>query len=165
MGSLVTPGQSLITLTQTDATEVAARVSSAQLAALQHASGIQFVVPGAATTNLTLMRAGSVLDPDTRLHSVRLVAAESATATPGQAGRLQFRSGQMFLPAAYIQRRASGLGVFIVSASASDTARFVLIDGAQEGRPAQVALAADAQVIDGGREKLNDGDRIAIAGE
>jgi len=66
------------------------------------------------------------------------------------------------VPVAQIVQRGMSFGVFV---AASDTARFVPIPGAQEGRPALVDLPPDTLIVVRGQARLQDGDSLSISRE
>ena len=55
-----------------------------------------------------------------------------------------------------------GLGVFVAD---SNTAQFVPVPGAQEGRPAPVDLSRDTLIVVRGQARLQDGDALTISRE
>ena len=96
------------------------------------------------------------VDSTTRTREARLRFVD-AVADPGTAGRLVWQGQGRLLPAIYLVRRNGVLGVFVRE---QDTARFVALPDAQDGRPAAITLAADTLLIDDGRQRLNDGDAV-----
>lgn len=83
----------------------------------------------------------------------------STPALVGSVGRLKWQASRSALPARLISQRNGQFGVLIVD---GEFARFVPIDGAQEGRPAIVDLDPATRVITDGRHGLEDGDTITI---
>ena len=67
----------------------------------------------------------------------------------------------MQIPAEFLLRRDRQIGVFIL---AQDKAEFVALPDAEEGRPAELAMPSHTLLIDEGRQRLDDGDAVAVVG-
>ena len=102
-----------------------------------------------------------MIDTDTRILRARLKFPDDP-APIGLTGELVWSEATGLLPVAQIVQRGSTLGVFIAN---SDTARFVPIPGAQEGRPATVDLPPDTLIVVRGQARLQDGDALSISRE
>lgn len=157
VGELATPGTPLLTLIDVSRIEVSAQIQPKDSASLQGAQDIRFVAPGGEHP-LRLLRISPAIDRATRTQEARLQFVE-APAAPGTEGRLRWRGDGNLLPAEFVSRRAGRLGVFVAT---GDTARFVVLDQAQEGRPAAVDLAPDTRIIVDGRFALQDGQAISL---
>ena len=161
IGSLATPGNVLFTLLQTDGQEDSVTLRHDQVTSLLDAGALNFDSNGT-TYPLQLRTVLPAADPVARTREARLrFAAEPALA--GSAGRVVWEGRERELPPDYLVRRQGELGVFLLEA---DTARFVPVAGAENGRPATVRLPTDSLVVTDGRQRLADGDpvrRIAAA--
>lgn len=156
LGELAVPGTPLLTLIDVSRIEVSARIQPKDTASLRVAADIRFAAPGGEHA-LRLLRISPAVDRATRTQEARLQFGETPAA-PGTEGSVRWRGRSDLLPAELVSRRDGRLGVFV---AAGDQARFVVLDQAQEGRPAPVALPADTRVILDGRFGLHDGQRIA----
>ncbi|MEL7298510.1 MAG: efflux RND transporter periplasmic adaptor subunit [Pseudomonadota bacterium] len=155
LGALLTIGATAVRVIQTNAIEVSARSSDGALEALRSTGEATFHFPGHELP-VELARIAAAMDNQTRQQEVRLLfTTESAIA--GQPGRLRWQSGAEFIPVPYVQRRNGQLGVFV---AAGETARFVALPDAEEGRPARWTGDQEQLIIDRGRERLQDGDLI-----
>lgn len=155
LGELAAPGTALLMLIDVSRIEVSAQVQPKDSAALQTVAAVDFVASNGAHP-LRLLRISPAIDRATRTQEARLqFVAEPAA--PGTEGRIRWRGDSNLLPADLLSRREGRLGVFI---AVGDTARFVILDQAQEGRPVAVDIAPDARVILEGRFGLQDGQKI-----
>lgn len=155
VGERAAPGTPLLTLIDVSRIEVSAQVQPKDSASLQNAADIRFVAPDGEHP-VQLLRISPAIDRATRTQEVRLQFVAEAAA-PGTEGRIRWRSDGNLLPADLISRREGRLGVFIAD---GDTARFIVLEQAQEGRPAEVDLAPDTRIILDGRFGLQDGSKI-----
>lgn len=155
VGELATPGTPLLTLIDVSRIEVSAQIQPKDGASLQVAQDIRFVAPGGEHP-LRLLRISPAIDRATRTQEARL-AFGAEPAAPGTEGRIRWHGDGNLLPAELLSRRAGRLGVFVAD---GDTARFVALEQAQEGRPAAVDLAPDTRIIVEGRFALQDGQTI-----
>lgn len=152
VGELAAPGTPLLTLVDAGTTEIAAQVQVRDAESLKAAKDIRFVTPTGSHA-ARLLRVSPAINRDARNVEARLAFADQP-APPGSEGRIVWRDPRPHLPAELVSRRAAGLGVFVLN---SDTARFVPLPGAQEGRPAPADLPADTRVVIDGRHGLRDG--------
>jgi RND family efflux transporter MFP subunit len=157
VGETVLPGTPLLTLVDAGGVEVVAPLGAADAEQLGDAEAARFVA-GGREWPLKLLRVSPVIDPQTRLTEARFAFAGAAPAT-GAAGRLVWLDRAASLPAEAFARRQGRYGVFTVDGA---RARFVVLPGVQEGRPARVALPAGTRVVIRGEQSLQDGDSIAV---
>jgi RND family efflux transporter MFP subunit len=157
-GSLATVGTPIVKIVQLDDIELSARLRQQEAASLQRSAAIWFHYLGERYA-LELRSIVPVIDALTRTREARLrFSGEAAPA--GAAGRLLWQGGSPQLPASYLVRRGSELGLFY---SEGGVARFHALPGAVEGQPAAVDLPLDTQLIVQGRQRLSDGDDISVA--
>ena len=158
VGETVLPGTPLLTLVDAGGVEVVAQLGTADAEQLGEAEAARFVANDREWP-LKLLRVSPVVDPQTRLIEARFAFAGAAPAT-GAAGRLAWLDRATSLPAEAFARRNGRYGVFTVD---GDRARFVVLPGVQEGRPARVELPAATRVVIRGERSLQDGDAIAVS--
>ena len=133
VGSYAMPGAVLMTIVQTDGREIDAEIDPRYAVQLPAVSELRFVSQGN-EWRVELSRLSSVIETDTRILRARFKFSD-APAPIGLTGELVWNEATGLVPVAQIVQRGASLGVFVVN---SDTARFVLVPGAQEGRPAPV---------------------------
>ncbi len=160
VGSYAQPGTPLITIVQTDKREIDVEVDPRYASNLPDASNLRFVSRGR-NWAVELARISSVIDTSSRLVRARFVF-EADTAPVGTSGDLVWRESSGLVPVNYIVERDDQLGVFVAN---SDTALFVPIPGAQQGRPAIVDLPPDSLIITRGHTRLQDGDALQVSRE
>lgn len=154
-GSLAGVGTLLMTLDDAHKVEVSARVAPRDLESLRAARDLAFVSPAGRLT-VRVLRVSPAIDDTSRTHEVRAAfAGERAPA--GAEGRLLWSDPAPHVPGELLVRRGAALGVFVAR---EGVARFVPLEGAQEGRPARVNLPADARVATDGRNSLSDGQAL-----
>ena len=73
------------------------------------------------------------------------LVGHTAAAAPGSSARVVWQSREMHVPAQLLARRQGRLGVFVAT---DKTARFHVLPGAQEGRPAKATgLLPDSRIV------------------
>jgi RND family efflux transporter MFP subunit len=158
VGAYVVPGSPLLTLVEDEALEVEAEIAPEQAASLADSPRAEFSVRGRAVP-VRLLRLSRVIDARTRVQTARLgFTGESMPS--GSSGTLEWLGARGQLPASLVMRRDGAYGVFVVQ---GDTARFVPLPDAQEGRAAATGLPSDTLLVTRGADGLQDGDRVEIA--
>ncbi len=148
VGELAAPGAVLVTLIDRSRPEVSAQVQLKDAQSLKEAAGAVFSADVDYPVKLT--RVSPAVDRESRTVEARL-AFQERTAQPGTSGRLVWRETRPHLPAEYVVRRKGELGVFIMSGKAPE---FVVLPGAQEGRPVPVVFPVDTLIVTEGRNSL-----------
>jgi len=148
VGELASPGAVLVTLIDRSRPEVSAQVQLKDTQSLKDADRATFIADVDYPVKLT--RVSPAVDRESRTVEARL-AFEDRTAAPGTSGRLVWRETRPHLPAEYVVRRGSELGVFVMSGKAPE---FVALPVAQEGRPVAVGLPVDTLIVTEGRNTL-----------
>lgn len=159
-GSYVTPAAPMFELVQLDAPEVEAKVASDLIADLESGQSIQFE-RNERRWPLNLLRISPVVLTESGAQLARLGFA-SDTAPVGSSGRLSWLAAGGLVPADMLIKRGRALGVFIAD---GNRARFHVIEGAQEGRPAATRLPSTTPIVTQGRFKLQDGLLIEIVSD
>lgn len=160
VGSYAMPGAALMTIVQTDGREIDAEIDPRYAVALPAVSDLRFVSQGS-EWRVELLRLSSVIETDTRILRARFKFAGNA-APIGLTGELVWTEASGLVPVAQIVQRGTSLGVFVAD---SNTAQFVPVPGAQEGRPAPVDLSRDTLIVVRGQARLQDGDALTISRE
>lgn len=157
VGELASPGTPIVQLWDTSRLQLAVYLQAGDADPLTQAQPV-FVSQGG-EFSVKLLRISPAMNPASRTREARFGFAQAAPA-PGSSGVLRWRDPRPFIPADYLISRAGQLGVFVLS---GQTARFVPLPGAQEGRPASaVALPANAMLITDGRFSLQDGMAVTL---
>ncbi|HEY5632250.1 MAG TPA: efflux RND transporter periplasmic adaptor subunit [Burkholderiaceae bacterium] len=156
VGELAAPGTPLVTLSEQGAVEVSAAIAAEDAAHIAQARAFRF--EGAARSyDLRLLRLAPVADRATRTREARF-APQGRAPIAGAEGRLTWSDPRPHLPPELVVRRAGRIGVFVAD---GPKARFVALEGAQEGRPAPVPGELGGQVVVSGQQALQDGTAIA----
>lgn len=99
-----------------------------------------------------------ILDTTTRNHIARL-SFVSEHAITGSVGKVKWQDSISSIPSSYIVLRDKKLGILV---GENNTAKFIEIRNAQEGRPATVTLSDETQIITEGRFGVKHGDALQI---
>jgi RND family efflux transporter MFP subunit len=148
VGELAAPGAALVTLIDRSRPEVSAQVQLKDARSLQEAGRATFSAD--LEYPVQVSRISPAVDRESRTVEARL-AFQDRAAAPGTSGRLVWRETRPHLPAEYVVRRKGELGVFVMSGAVPE---FVVLPGAQEGRPVAVALPPDTLIVTDGRHTL-----------
>jgi len=157
VGQFASRGTALLRLLDMNNPEVSAQVSSRATLALQKAKSLLFEYNGKSYP-LHLRSVLPVIRTETGTQEVRLDFMEHK-AEPGAAGRLLWQNSIMHVPSELLVKRGEQLGVFI---NQNGRAHFHALQGAQTGRPAEIDLAADSQLIITGQFALQEGMAIKV---
>lgn len=158
VGSFAQPGSPLVTLVQTDQREIDVELDPRYAINAPTVSDLRFVSQGREWP-VAVLRVSSVIDVSTRVVRARLEFVDEQ-APIGSSGQLVWTESSGRLPVDLIVQRKGQLGVFVV---AEDTAEFIVLPGAQAGRPVDVNLPLDTVVISRGQGRLQDGDAIQVS--
>ncbi|MDH5535550.1 MAG: efflux RND transporter periplasmic adaptor subunit [Betaproteobacteria bacterium] len=148
VGELASPGAALVTLIDRSQPEVSAQVQLKDSQSLKDANGAVFSADAPYPVKLT--RVSPAVDRESRTVEARL-AFQDRAAPPGTSGKLVWRETRPHLPPEYVVRRNGVLGMFVMSGGAPE---FVVLPGAQEGRPVALAQPADTLIVTEGRNRL-----------
>jgi RND family efflux transporter MFP subunit len=155
VGEFVDAGTPVVTLVDTQAIEVSARVPLADVDSLRSADRI-FFADDRQRYRLTLRTLLPVVDPNARSREARLEFA-GPRGLIGSSARLLWYGQGKYLPADLLVRRDDQLGVFILEA---DRARYLALPQALEGRPVAVDLPPETLLVVEGRQGLTDGEVV-----
>jgi RND family efflux transporter MFP subunit len=156
-GELAAPGTPLLRIIDAEHSEVSAKISTVKVDLTRSVKQFKFLTEKR-SYDLTLRAITPSVDPVERTQEVRLEFV-SENALPGSAGELYWVDKQAHLPAEYLLRRKSIIGVFVVK---DNRAEFVALPDAVEGRPARVTFADGLRVVEKGRFRLQNGDVVSI---
>ncbi len=155
VGAFVGNGSPLLSLTELDHFELDSEIAARVADSIEIAQSIRFV-SGDHTYPVKLLRLSPVIDVERRIRRARFGFPENFPAV-GSSGEVIWQVDSGMLPASLMVRRSGQLGIFTVD---QNTARFVALANAQEGRPVTVTLPLDTTVVVQGRDRLQDGDAV-----
>ncbi|RDH45277.1 efflux RND transporter periplasmic adaptor subunit [Zooshikella ganghwensis] len=157
VGELLAIGTPVVELLQTDHLEVSAKIARSDELSFMQARRYVFSSDDKAypLNKRTLL---PFIENNTRSREARFLFTEDASII-GSIGRLVWENPTPHLPAYLLQRRDKQYGIFIAD---SNVAKFIQIEGAQEGRPVPVSFASASLVIIDGRHGLVDGEQLHI---
>ena len=158
LGNYVAPGTPLLTVVQGTERRILADLHPNQASSIQSARSVRFV-SASGTSELEVARVSPVVDPVSRMQTVRLTFVGDTRPPVGEVGELRWRSEGGLIPADFVLQRNGELGVFVVD---NDTATFVVLAGANPGRPAAHTLSDTARVIVDGRQRVRDGTPVRV---
>ncbi len=156
-GQLLLPGSAVMQVVQTSNKQIHAKIPSNLAELLAEADRMEFSQQGQ-NTAVELIQLSPVLDQQAAIQSARFKPLVDDVLV-GQTGQLVWYLSGQLLSADLVVKRGGRLGVFVAS---NNTARFIPLDNAQEGRPVPINEPANWQVIIGGRERLQDGQTIKL---
>lgn len=160
VGELTRVGSPLLQLVSKDNHLVEVKINTRQLDSFINGENHRFIF-NRRSYPLSIEHVVPLLDKASRNHIVRLRFTGEHAIT-GSIGKVAWQESTRSIPAAYIVQRQGKLGVLVAK---GDTARFIPIEGAEEGQPAALALDADTPIITRGRYNVKDGDKLLIAGD
>ena len=152
LGELAAPGNVLLTLVAAGAPELAVQLQPQDAEAVQQASAWHFEALGS-RHEVRLIRVSPTMHRASRSVEARFAFVADAPAI-GTEGRLLWREARAWLPADLLVRRNAQYGVFTV---ADGVARFHVLPGASDGRPALIDLPSETRIVVQGRHALQDG--------
>lgn len=157
LGQLARPGTPLIRLVDLEDIDVVANIQTNQLESLKSAKRLSFR-SGDRSFILRLGQVVPILDTKARSQQVRLRFVHER-ALPGEAGTLEWRQSQSFIPPNLIVQRNGDLGIFKLE---NQQAVFVPLPNAEEGRPAPINLPNSDLIIVDGRFAVKDGTSVTV---
>jgi RND family efflux transporter MFP subunit len=162
-GEAVAPGTVLYVLVESGPAEVQATIDPMDARSLQNAQRI-WLQSAQGEERLRLLRVSSAISTATRTQTARLAFVERGPVA-GTTGTLRWQDAQPHIPTSFIVKRQQQLGVFVQQGTgASAKARFIVLPGAQEGRPSPVpkTLGGEVALIVQGHAALQDQSPITL---
>ena len=157
VGSYAQPGTPLIILVQTSDIEIDVELDPRYAAHIPEVSDVRFSSQGQEWP-VELARLSSVIDIANRIVHARFRFTDGSAAI-GTSGQLIWNEVSGLVPVALIVQRGTEFGVFIAE---NETAVFVPIPNAQEGRPGAINLPPDTLIVSRGHPRLQDGDKLQV---
>lgn len=154
VGELASPGTAMLSIVSTDDLEIAASIIPSDAASLEQAEDIQFI--GTQSYPVKLRALTGAIGSLTRTREARL-SFIGQSPLPGTPGRLSWSDARLGLPSEFLSERQGQLGVLIAT---NNTAQFIALDNAQEGRAVAVDLPADTLIITTGRTSAKHGEAL-----
>ena len=162
-GQFVTTGSPLFEIIESNRIEVKTALSPNEVNEINNSLNLNFVANGIEAT-AKIRSIIAYIDEASRTQEVRLTLPSSSAFPAGLSGRLVWNSKEKKIPAEYIIRRASKLGIMIAEdvQEGVGTAKFYPLPNAQEGQAEIINLPADTFVITKNRFRVKDGQKIKI---
>ncbi len=157
VGQLLSPGAVVLNLIQTQNREVLAMIPSQLVPTIDQAKELRFVNQQISTP-VELLKLSPVINQQSSVQKARFKISGELPAI-GQTGQLIWRLDDAMLSADMVVKRKGQLGIFTVD---GNQAKFRVLPNAQQGRPVPIDKTLDWQVIVGGRDRLQNGDAIAV---
>ncbi|MBC8210490.1 MAG: efflux RND transporter periplasmic adaptor subunit [Gammaproteobacteria bacterium] len=157
-GSYASPGVVLLKLLKTDAVEVELEIPANQIAALQQAKRIVFHSQ-ATTYPLNIRSIIPLVNSNTLQQLVRLSLQSPALPPGGSFGLVRFDAPELYLPAAYVQKRDGDFGVF---SAQNGKAVFTRLVGAEEAQAVATSLPAETLIISSQLQLLQHQETISL---
>lgn len=154
-------GKPVVEMIEVSALDVSAKIANSDEESFNAAKSFIIDVAGE-QYNVTLRSLLPVIESNTRSREARFVFSDQK-AIAGSTGRLRWQSPVSYLPAHLLQKRDGENGYFIVdSGGGKNTAKFISVSAAEEGRPLLFNAATDTKIVTDGRHGLNDGDEVEL---
>lgn len=161
VGEIIEYGKPVVEMTEVKGVEVSAKISNSDEQSFKAAESFVVDVSGQ-QYKVTLRTLLPVIQSNTRSREARFVFSDN-TALAGSTGRLRWQSPMSYLPAHLLLKRDGKNGYFIVeNDGGKNTARFIAVGSAEEGRPLRFNAATGTQIVTDGRHGLNDGDDVEL---
>jgi RND family efflux transporter MFP subunit len=158
VGELAAPGTPIAQLWDTSRLQVSAQVQEADADTLTKVKSPVFVSQGR-EYGLKLLRISPAMGLASRTREARFTFVKDMPA-PGSNGVVRWRDPRPHLAAEYLVNRGGIPGLFVLN---GQTAHFVPLAGAQEGRPAVAPLPLESRIVTQGRSALQDGMAVRAA--
>ncbi|PCJ43895.1 MAG: hypothetical protein COA99_07670 [Moraxellaceae bacterium] len=156
-GEYIAPGMPVLKLMDTESIQVIARIAPKDIASVKGAESLNFNYRGKVMP-LALTRLSGFQAEKTGTYTARLTFT-GQMADIGSQGRLQWVDDYLYLPARLLVSRRGELGVFVVK---GQSASFIKMPEALEGRSVKTTLPADTLIVTQGRSQLQDGDLVEV---
>lgn len=157
LGEMIDFGKPLVELVEDKKLEVSAKIASSDELSFHQAKAYTLDINNR-SFSVTLRSYIPVIEANARSREARFIfVGEQAIA--GDIGRLRWETPLPYLPAYLLQKRNGKSGYFIIE---NDSAKFITVDAAEEGRPILYSLKASTQIIMEGRQGLKDGDKVKV---
>jgi len=162
-GQLVTSGTPLFKIMESGRIEIKADISFNHVDELDDSSSLTFV-NGNKHLKVIIRSIIQHIDEATRTQEVRFAFEQKSGVSAGLSGRIEWSGTQRLLPAEYLIRRNSILGIMLAEniVEGIGTATFHQIIGAKEGLPARVSLPENTVVITKNRYNVKNGQSIKV---
>ncbi len=153
--------ETVIEMVEVNDLEVSAKIANSDESSFNGASAYLFDV-GSAQYQVTLRTLLPVIPSNEKSREARFVFTDKK-AIPGSTGRLRWQSEMSYLPAHLLLKRDGKRGYFIVEQLGDkNSAKFIAVSSAEEGRPLAFNMTPNTRIITEGRHGLNHGDEIEV---
>ena len=168
-GDYVTTGQSLVEVLEKDNIEIEAQIPLDQMSNFSQAGQYHFVSHGKKHP----VKVRNVVDfvaSNSRSQVVTFSLKNQSLGNStnpvlaGMNGMVSWQSKRSFLPAHLLTQRKGRYGIFVTEQKADQTiAKFIELPDAQEGRPFELVIDQEQNVIVDGRHRINIGTLVSVS--
>ena len=160
VGQLAAPGTAVARILDLDSLEISAQIFSDDAEQFNQNLELKFESNGK-TYPVKLNNLVAALNSVTRNREARLQFI-GPSALPGSSGKIYWNDPRPHLPPAYTIERDGNLGFFVLNGR---TAKFQILQGAQQGRSNPVNLPTNTMVIVEHYAGLRDGDVVSVSNQ
>lgn len=157
VGNMIDIGKPVIKMLEVENSQVSALIANADMASFQQAQKYSFI-SNDIIYPLSFSALVPLINDNARSQEARFTLLNNL-AIAGSNGRLIWQSPYPFLPAHLLLLRNKVYGFFIIE---NNTAKFISVENAEEGRPIPLNIAEDSLIIVEGRHGLSDGDSVRV---
>ncbi|MBU2892086.1 efflux RND transporter periplasmic adaptor subunit [Colwellia sp. D2M02] len=160
-GDYVNTGDPLVKVLEQDNLEIAAQIPIDQMKSLAQA-GAYYFINNESKYPINIKHVVNFVASNSRSQVVTFTISpkEHEAILAGMNGMVSWQSKRSYLPAHLLTQRHGQYGIFVVTKKAGtevNTAKFIALPNAQEGRPFELVLDNNQTVIVDGRHRVNDG--------
>jgi RND family efflux transporter MFP subunit len=164
-GDYVNTGQALVKVLETNNIEVEAQIPLNQIEMFLQAGGYYFITQEEKHP-IEIKNIVDFVANNSRSQVVTFslnTTDENKSIMPGMNGMVSWQSKRSFLPAHLLTQRQGLYGIFVTEKSGDLTlAKFIKLPDAQEGRPFELAIKKEQNIIVDGRHRVNDGTTVIV---
>lgn len=162
-GQLVTSGTPLYRIMENNSIEVKSDLSFNNVEKLDNSSSLHFVSEDK-RYKIIVRSIIQNIDETTRTQEVRFALENKSGIPAGLSGRIEWSETQRLLPAEFLIRRNSILGIMLAEdiVEGIGIAAFYQIIGAKEGLPTKVVLPDNTVVITKNRYNVKNGQNVKV---
>ncbi len=162
-GDYVNTGQSLVKVLEKGNIEIEAQIPLDQMNNFRQAGQYHFISHGQ-KYRVKLKNVVSFVASNSRSQVVTFSIEHSEPhILAGMNGMISWQSKRSFLPAHLLTQRNGRYGIFVTEKEADQMiAKFIELPNAQEGRPFELAINNEQNIIVDGRHRINDGAAVIV---
>lgn len=157
VGDFVEKGRVLMKVLEKDNIEIEAQIPLSQLINFTPDNNFTFVSSNK-TYPITLNNIVDFIEENSRSKIITF-STRDVNLVAGSEGMVTWQTQQSFLPAHLLTQRNNKYGIFVIS---KNKAKFVAVENAQEGRPFNINLDKNTQIIIDGRHRVDENVPVTV---